>query len=270
MFSKLNHVAIVSEDYAGEAQFYQAVFGMKTSKNALLGTAITVGDGYVGLNINPRYAGRPAHLDHFGIEVEDVERVFDRMQKKYPSAKWLKRPGNRPFAGISANDTDGNIFDISQRDMANRTNMYVDNAKVEEGNCYITHFAIRTLNPDAVAEFYQDVFELTPRNKDSGDPNHYLTDGRVTMVIRPWQLKDYAGTSIYPAGMEHIGFTVKNYAEFRAHAESVLAKNPLLAPLAAGSGTEAETRIKLTRSDCAVFRNYWTDPDGIVISVGET
>src|SRR3954471_3062182 len=88
MFSKINHVAIVSEDYAQLAQFYIAAFGMKTSDKARSGRAVTVGDGYVGLNINPRRAGRAAGLDHFGIQVEDCETVFGRMRKKYPSVKW--------------------------------------------------------------------------------------------------------------------------------------------------------------------------------------
>jgi len=57
MFSKINHVAIVSENYAKSALFYQAVFGMRTSDTAelvmedcripasnLLGK---VGDGFV-------------------------------------------------------------------------------------------------------------------------------------------------------------------------------------------------------------------------------
>ncbi len=68
MFSKINHVAIVSYDYAQLAQFYEAVFGMRTSAKTRVGSAVTVGDGYVGLNINPRRAGRAAGLDHFGIE----------------------------------------------------------------------------------------------------------------------------------------------------------------------------------------------------------
>ena len=29
MFSKINHVAIVSDNYAKSTQFYQAVFGMR-------------------------------------------------------------------------------------------------------------------------------------------------------------------------------------------------------------------------------------------------
>jgi catechol 2,3-dioxygenase-like lactoylglutathione lyase family enzyme len=96
MFSKINHVAIVSYDYAQLAQFYEAVFGMRTSAKTRVGSAVTVGDGYVGLNINPRRAGRAAGLDHFGIEVEDVETVFDRMRTSYPSVKWLQRPSTAP------------------------------------------------------------------------------------------------------------------------------------------------------------------------------
>src|SRR5213596_195421 len=121
MFSKINHVAIVSENYAQLAQFYIAAFGMRTSAKSRPSRAVTVGDGYVGLNINPRRAGRSAGLDHFGIQVEDADLCFERMRKKYPTVKWLQRPSTRPFAGISANDPDGNVFDISQKDMANRT-----------------------------------------------------------------------------------------------------------------------------------------------------
>src|ERR1044071_1283011 len=87
MFSKINHVAIVSENYAQLAQFYIAAFGMKTSDKTRPGRAVTVGDGYVGLNINPRRAGRAAGLDHFGIQVEDVETGVERMRKSYPTGK---------------------------------------------------------------------------------------------------------------------------------------------------------------------------------------
>jgi predicted enzyme related to lactoylglutathione lyase len=267
MFAKLNHVAIVSQDFAAAAQFYQAVFGMKTSAGGQPGKAITVGDGYVGLNINPRYAGRPAHLDHFGIEVEDADLVFDRMKRHYPKLEWVKRPSNRPFAGITAHDMDGNIFDISQRDMANRRDMYVENAGV--GDCYISHFAVRTLNPDAVADFYQQVFELAPRNKAPGDPNHYLTDGHVTLVIRPWRITDYVGTSIIPAGMDHIGFTVKDLEAFKAEADAVIGSNPLLTPLSIGTSPEGQKRLELVRGDCALYRHHMTDADGIILSVGE-
>ena len=73
-------------------KFYEAVFGMTTSAKTRPARAVTVGDGYVGLNINPRRAGRSAGLDHFGIQVEDTETAFDRMRKNYPTVKWLQAP----------------------------------------------------------------------------------------------------------------------------------------------------------------------------------
>ena len=56
MFAKLNHVAIVSENYAQLSKFYEAMFGMNTSSKTRPTRAVTVKDGYVGLNINPRRA----------------------------------------------------------------------------------------------------------------------------------------------------------------------------------------------------------------------
>jgi catechol 2,3-dioxygenase-like lactoylglutathione lyase family enzyme len=103
MFSKINHVAIVSYDYVQLAQFYEAVFGMRTSAKTRPGSAVTVGDGYVGLNINPRRAGRAAGLDHFGIEVEEA----------FAHARENRLDVLRPFAGITTHDPDGNVFDIS-------------------------------------------------------------------------------------------------------------------------------------------------------------
>ena len=95
MFAKLKHIAIVSDRFALLGRFYQALFGMKSSAAAAaeLRGAATVGDGYVGLNINSRSPGRQSGLDHFGFEVEDVETVFARLRAKYPKIKILQRPG---------------------------------------------------------------------------------------------------------------------------------------------------------------------------------
>src|ERR1043166_270124 len=123
MTAKLKHLAIVSDQYTLLERFYQAMFGMKSSPDNPPAGAVVVSDGYVGLNINPRKgkAGRQAGLDHFGFEVDDVETVYERMRKNYPSIKVLQRPSNRPFAGISTHDPAGNVFDLSAKSMENRT-----------------------------------------------------------------------------------------------------------------------------------------------------
>jgi catechol 2,3-dioxygenase-like lactoylglutathione lyase family enzyme len=268
MFSKINHVAIVSENYAKSALFYQAVFGMHPSDKTRPGRAMTVGDGYVGLNINPRRAGRAAGLDHFGIEVEDAETVFERLRKKYPSVKWLKRPSNRPFAGVSTHDPDGNMFDISQKNMANRTSVYRD----QEGNGtfnerHINHVALRTMRPDDMAEFYRDVFELAPANKSAGDRNHYLTDGHMTLVVMPWDITDYDGTGIVTASMDHIGFKVESVEKLKADVERIAGDNPLLAPAALGTGAEGKALLELFRRSCPLGQHQMADCDGILIDV---
>jgi catechol 2,3-dioxygenase-like lactoylglutathione lyase family enzyme len=266
MFSKINHVAIVSENYAQLAKFYEAVFGMKTATTGRAARAVTVGDGYVGININPRRAGRAAGLDHFGIQVEDCETAFDRMRKHYPSAKWLKRPSNRPFAGLSVNDPDGNVFDISQKDMTNRGAIYVQN----DGNTserYVHHVALRTMNPDDMAEFYSTVFELAPSNKQAGDPNHYLTDGHVTLVIMPWQIEDYDATGIITAGMDHIGFKVENVDAVKKEIDEIAANNPRLAPSPLATGKEGEALEKMFARSCPLGQYRFADPDGVLLDI---
>ncbi|HTP92657.1 MAG TPA: VOC family protein [Xanthobacteraceae bacterium] len=268
MFSKINHVAIVSEHYATSALFYQSVFGMRTSDKTRTSRAQTVGDGYVGLNINPKKAGRKVGLDHFGIQVEDVETAFSRMRKKYPTVKWLQRPSNRPFAGISTHDPDGNMFDISQKNMTNRTSVYADQeGKSEVNPRHISHVALRTMNPDDMAEFYRDVFELAPSNKGPGDKNHYLTDGHMTLVVMPWDIADYAGTGIITAGMDHIGFKVESIDKFKEEVDQIAADNPLLAPFPVGTGAEGKAHLEMFRRTYPHGQHQMADCDGILLSV---
>ena len=170
MPAKIKHIAIVSDQYALEGRFYEAVFGMRSAADKRPERAVTVSDGYVGLNINPRKAGRPAGLDHFGVEVEDAERVCARLRERHPAIEVLKRPGTRPFAGISTHDPAGNLFDLSQKDMENRTSVYVEQPR--EQPRVISHLALRTLRADEVAEFYIDLFGFERLAKKAGDPNH--------------------------------------------------------------------------------------------------
>jgi catechol 2,3-dioxygenase-like lactoylglutathione lyase family enzyme len=269
MFAKINHVAIVSDDYALLAKFYESVFGMKASSKTRPARATTVGDGYVGLNINPRRAGRRGGLDHFGIQVEDAETVYERIRTKYPNVKWLKRPSTRPFAGVSTHDPDGNMFDISQKDMSNRTSVYVENDGLEITPRHIDHVAFRTMNPEAMANFYRDVFELMPANVSGRDmdPNYYLTDGHMTLVIMPWDITDYDGTGIITQGMDHIGFRVESVEATKADIARIAADNPRLAPAALSAGTEGLALANLFARSCPIGDYQMADCDGTLIDI---
>jgi catechol 2,3-dioxygenase-like lactoylglutathione lyase family enzyme len=267
MFAKINHVAMVSTDYAMLGKFYEVLFGMKTSPSTRPQSAVTVGDGYVGLNINPRRPGRAGGLDHFGVQVEDVETVFARMQKKYPQVKWLKRPGNRPFAGITTHDPDGNIFDLSQKDMENRTDVYTDEGWEQDRS--ISHFAVRTLHPEACAEFYCDVLELQPANREEGDPNHYVTDGRMTVVLMPWDITNYAGTGISRSGPDHFAFKVESLDEFHKDMQAMIDRNQNLTPPGVGIGPEGKARLELQLKSAPYAQEFISDYDNVMIAVHE-
>jgi hypothetical protein len=179
---------------------------------------------------------------------------------------WLKRPSNRPFAGVTTHDPDGNVFDISQKDMSNRRDVYVEN----DGRLnprYIDHFAMRTMRPAEMADFYARVFELEPANRKENDPNFYLTDGHVTLVIMPWNIGDYEGTGIILSGMDHIGFCVEDVGACKGDIERITAENPRLAPEPLGTGPEGEALAKLFRRSCPLGDHHLADSDGVLIDI---
>lgn len=266
MFAQIRHIASISQNYATAGKFYEAVFGMRTSEKGRSHRAVTVGDGYVGYNINPRKTGRPARLDHFGIEVEDVDTVLDRLRKKYPEVEWLKRPSTRPFAGLTTHDPDGNVFDLSQKDMKNRSSLYADEGWKQPRT--LSHIAIRTMNAEAMAQFYSDVFDLATLNKAEGDPNFYVSDGRITIELIPWDIESSAGVSVIMPGMDHLGFKVESIEKLKQDVES-LSSNPFMRPMGIGIGSEGVTRVKIFRDCCPFGRFHMADTDGILIDISE-
>jgi len=267
MSARIRHIAIVSEQYALEGRFYEAVFGMRSASDTRPERAVTVSDGYVGLNINPRKAGRAAGLDHFGLEVDDVDAVLARLRERYPGVQVLARPSTRPFAGISTHDPDGNVFDLSQKSMENRASVYVDAEREQPRS--ISHIAIRTLNPERTAEFYAEVFGLEPLARKAGDASFALSDGRVALVLMPWSILDYRGGGIARPGPDHIGFRVESVAGLKQHVARVGDNNPHLRPLPVGAGLEGEARLKLFASSCPYGDWHLADVDGVLIDVAE-
>jgi catechol 2,3-dioxygenase-like lactoylglutathione lyase family enzyme len=265
MFAKLKHVAIVSDRFALLGRFYETLFGMRSSAYASTeprGAAV-VGDGYVGLNINSRSPGRQCGLDHYGFEVEDVEVVFTRLKAKYPKIKVLERPGGRSFAGISTHDPAGNVFDLS-KGVGNRRGVY------EEGEWrqdrYLNHLALRAVSPETLAEFYTEVFELRALEKPPGDPNYYLSDGRLTFAIMPWDITDYLGSGIERPALDHLGFQVESVAAFERDLAALVERDPSLAPRRARKAPEGEARQRLF-STCPHGMLRLADPDGVLIDV---
>jgi catechol 2,3-dioxygenase-like lactoylglutathione lyase family enzyme len=263
MFTKLKHVAIVSDRFALLGRFYETLFAMKSSASNEPRGAATVGDGYVGLNINSRAPGRQSGLDHFGFEVEDVEVVFTRLKAKYPKIKVLDRPGGRSFAGISTHDPAGNVFDLS-KEVGKRRGVYEEGEWQQDR--YLNHLALRAVSPEVLAEFYTEVFELRALEKPAGDPNYYLSDGRLTFAIMPWDITDYLGSGIERPALDHLGFQVESVAAFESDLAALVERDPSLAPRRARKAPEGEARQRLF-STCPHGMLHLADPDGVLIDV---
>jgi len=267
MFSKLNHLAITTDQYTVLGMFYRAYFGMKVSGDTEREqSAISVGDGYVGMTLIPRRAGRRGGLDHFGIEVADFDKACERIAGKYPDIEVVKRPGNRPFASYSTHDPAGNYFDLSQQGHENRAEVYAKDAWTQD--TFISHFAIRVREPERVARFYGDVFELERRNAGTSDNTHQLSDGHVTLMILPWKISDFNGSGIEQPALDHIGFTVPDLAAFQERVEKLNRTNPHIAPRPIDFNDEGKARLALFKK-CPRGSFHLADPDGTLIDVAE-
>jgi hypothetical protein len=146
--------------------------------------------------------------------------------------------------------------------MTNRSEVYVEGEWKQDR--YVSHFVLRALNPANLAKFYREIYELQEMEKPADDPSHYLTDGRVTIIVSPWAITDYEGAGIEPRHMDHLGFRVEDVESFKKDLQDLVKRNPALAPKP--GGTEGDIRLKLL-AKCKHGQFQLADPDGVPIDV---
>ncbi len=283
MLTRIQHAAIVSENFVREAKFYEAVFGMKRSKpgseeeqKAIRNNyAVSISDGYVGVTVIGRKPGYVPGLHHFGVDVDDVGEAITRIKKKYPQVAVLKRPSNRPFASYGAHDPEGNYFDLTQAGMSNRRDVYTvrpGSPQAEEQREQprrIHHLKLRVMNAPAIAAFYRDLFDLKEAEKALEDPNFYLTDGRMTLIIAPWKMSDFEGAGIDRPGIEHIGFQVESVDAVKKELAALCEADPEMRERIVSEPSEGERRLALI-AGCRHGRHQCSSPDGVFIDILET
>jgi len=282
MLTRIQHAAIVSENFVREAKFYEAVLGMKRSKPGSAeeekairtNYAVSISDGYVGVTVIGRKPGYVPGLHHFGVDVDDVEGAMARIKKNYPEVAVLKRPSNRPFATYGAHDPEGNYFDLTQEGMSNRRDVYAvrpSSPQVEQSRGQprrIHHIKLRVMNPTAIAAFYRDSFDLKEEEKALEDPNFYLTDGKVTLIIAPWKMSDFEGAGIDRPGIEHIGFMVESVAAVKKELAALHESDPEMRERIISEPKEGERRRALIAS-CRYGRHQFSSPDGLFVDISE-
>jgi hypothetical protein len=93
------------------------------------------------------------------------------------------------YRGFLRHDPEGHLFDLAQPTSQNFRGVWSETPR--EQDRYIKHITIRCIDPEAMARFYTDVFEFKEEEKALEDPNFYLTDGKVTLVLTHWKIEDY-------------------------------------------------------------------------------
>jgi predicted enzyme related to lactoylglutathione lyase len=283
MLTRIQHAAIVSENFVREAKFYESVFGMKRSKPGSAeeekairtNYAVSISDGYVGVTVIGRKPGYVPGLHHFGIDVDDIEDAIARVKNKYPEVAVLKRPSNRPFATLGAHDPEGNYFDLTQEGMSNRRDVYAvrpSSPQVEERREQprrIHHLKLRVMNPSAIAAFYRDLFDLKEADKALEDPNYYLTDGQVTLIIAPWKMRDFEGAGIDRPGLEHVGFKVESVEAVKKDLAALREANPEMRERVVSEPSEGDRRVALIAS-CRHGQHQCSSPDGVFVDISES
>jgi len=278
MLTRIQHFAIVSENFVREAKFYESAFGMTRSrpgseeeqKAIRTSYAVSIGDGYVGVTVIGRKPGYVPGLHHFGVDVDDVDEAIARIKQNYPDVAVLQRPSNRPFATYGAHDPEGNYFDLTQEGMSNRRDVYAvrpSSPQVEHPR-HIHHIKLRVMNPTGIAAFYRDMLDLREAEKALEDPNHYLTDGKMTLIIAPWKMSDFEGAGIDRPGLEHIGFKVESVDAVKKEIAALRAASPEMRERTISESSEGERRAALIAS-CRHCRHQLSSPDGVFIDICE-
>ena len=275
MLTRIQHFAIVSENFVREAKFYEATFGMKRAKPGSAeeekairtNYAVSISDGYVGVTMIGRKPGYIPGLHHFGVDVDDVDEAIARIKKNHPEVAVLKRPSNRPFATYGAHDPEGNYFDLTQEGMSNRRDVYTEQQR--EHPRRIHHLKLRVMNPTKIAAFYRDMLDLREADKALEDPHHYLTDGRMTLIIAPWKMSDFEGAGIDRPGLEHVGFQVESVEAVKRELAALREADPEMRERVISEPSEGERRSALIAS-CRHCQHQLSSPDGVFVDICES
>ena len=274
MLTRFQHFAIVSENFVREARFYESVFGMKRSKPGSeeeqkairTNYAVSISDGYVGVTVIGRKPGYVPGLHHFGVDVDDVDQAIARIKKNYPDVAVLNRPSNRPFATYGAHDPEGNYFDLTQEGMSNRRDVYVEQQREQPRRVH--HLKLRVMNAPTIAAFYRDMLDLREADKALEDPNFYLTDGKMTLIVAPWKMSAFEGAGIDRPGLEHIGFKVESVEGVQKDLAALRESNSEMRERIVAEPSEGERRAALIAS-CRHCRWSTSSPDGIFVDILE-
>jgi catechol 2,3-dioxygenase-like lactoylglutathione lyase family enzyme len=203
-------------------------------------------------------------LDHFGFEVDHIDSVLQRIRDKYPKTIITKGLERVPFAVFRSHDPAGAQFDISER-----THEKVREGYKEDGwdqPRQFNHVVIRAAEPEQVAGFYQDVFELFEVKEPPLGDAVCLSDGKVRLLILPTNNSSYISMR---QGLDHIGFKVESIEQAKKDLDALAVSTPASAPKDIGAGIFGHF-TKADMAACKIGQYALADPDGVLLDFSES
>jgi len=185
------------------------------------------------------------------------------LRERYPAIQVLKRR-NSPFAA-SAPTTPRQPLRPSQKDMENRTSVYVERAPSRRARSAIWRFApctptrwrssTSTCSLRAAGQESRRP-ELLPERR----PNH--------LAPLPWGILDYEGGGHREARAGSFGFRVESLQAVKERLQTVGDNNPHLRP-SPGRGNRKGKRGSRSSRACPYGAHHLADPDGVLLDIAE-
>jgi len=211
MESQIRYLAVVSERPQVLADFYCRYFSMRELDRSENGD-VAITDGFYNISILTPRKGEPVGISHFGVTVENVDAVAERLAKFAPAAKIRRDEGGLFHGDYLLEDPSGQTVALSTHDFHTPV--------VERTFPCIRHLATCVENNDEVLDFYLNVFgfrESTTSKKIRAQNRvvRWAADGATAMAILPDRTRRDMNERESPKdGLNHFGWLVSDIQRF--------------------------------------------------------
>jgi catechol 2,3-dioxygenase-like lactoylglutathione lyase family enzyme len=201
MNARIRYLAITARDPQALARYYALHFGMWLLGESDAGD-IAMTDGFYNFTLLKQRAelgDEDAQLgtNHFGIEVDDMREVEDRLGKFAPDLELWPERGDLFSGEFRTRDPNGLVVSLSTE------RFHVPHEYFQVPS--IHHVALSVPNNDAVLDFYSNVFGFRATSSTEG----YRKAGRTTRMAGD------GATALAKFGFNHFGLVVSDMDAMR-------------------------------------------------------
>ena len=205
----IRYIAYLSANPEELTKFYHRFLQTRELGRSSAGD-ISITDGFFNLAFLKK---RPAPgesrieggLSHIGIAVESIEEVKNKYSKMFPRGPVIPEAGGTHRGVLRVHDPEGNPVSLSEDSFG-----VTEERKIPG----IRHIAYNAMDPEAMREFYTEVFGFVEVSsgfeyRKAGKLNRFVGDGFTNLAIHPFYDSGLVGHEM-KFGISHIGFLVKD------------------------------------------------------------